>query len=207
MKKNYKDIKVFNNPLLESMTHVHPIVPLAFWSPVIAYWLYQAHSVSMLTFQDFLLLGPLGLFLWSLTEYILHRFIFHYPAKSKLGKRFIFLFHGLHHDEPNDPTRLVMPPAPAVIYVFFLYQFYNIFLPDRYLMGFMAFFMLGYLCYDYIHFATHHFKMNNRMGRYLKKWHLVHHSAHEASKYGVSSPLWDFVFQTVKGPKEKAPWH
>ena len=205
--KNYESIKVFDNSFLEKLTHVHPIVPLLFWTPVIGYWLYQGVAVSELAWKEIGALAFLGLFLWSLTEYILHRFIFHYPAKSNLGKRFIFLFHGLHHDDPNDPTRLVMPPAPAVFYVFLLYQFYNLLLPEQYMSTYMAFFMIGYLCYDYIHYATHHFKMNNTIGRYLKKWHLVHHHAHEAAKYGVSSPLWDYIFRTVKGPKETPPWH
>lgn len=205
--KNYESIRVFENDYLEKLTHVHPIVPLVFWTPVIGYWIYQGVAVSELAWTEMASLALIGLFLWSLTEYILHRFVFHFPAKSNLGKRFIFLFHGLHHDDPNDPTRLVMPPAPAVIYVFFLYQFYNLFIPAQYMSTFMAFFMIGYLCYDYIHYATHHFKMNNKVGRYLKKWHLVHHHAHEASKYGVSSPLWDYVFRTVTGPKETAPWH
>lgn len=200
--KNSEGIRVFKNPLLERLTHVHPITPLLFWTPIIAYWIYQGATVSELSGAMFLVLAIAGLFCWTLTEYVLHRFIFHYPAKSALGKWFVFLFHGLHHDDPDDATRLVMPPLPAVIYVFFLYNFFNLFIPELYMSAFMAFFMIGYLCYDYIHYATHHFKMTSKVGRYLRKWHLVHHNAHEASKYGVSSPLWDYVFRTVTGPKE-----
>ena len=48
----------------------------------------------------------------------------------------------------------------------------------------------------------HHFKMNSNVGRYLKKYHLQHHFRHEKSKYGVSNPLWDYIFFTVNGPKE-----
>jgi sterol desaturase/sphingolipid hydroxylase (fatty acid hydroxylase superfamily) len=204
--KEHKSIRVFKSDFLEKFTHVHPIVPLLFWTPIIGYWLYQAATISKLSALNFLVLAIVGLFLWSLTEYILHRFIFHYPAKSTIGKRFIFLFHGIHHDDPSDPTRLVMPPLPAVFYIYWLYQFYSLLVPEVYMSGFMAFFMMGYLCYDYIHYATHHFKMNNRIGRYIKKWHLVHHHAHEASKYGVSSPLWDFIFRSVTGPKETASY-
>jgi sterol desaturase/sphingolipid hydroxylase (fatty acid hydroxylase superfamily) len=204
--KTHESIRVFESSILEKFTHVHPIIPLLFWTPIISYWLYQAAVISKLSVLSFFVLAITGLFLWTFTEYILHRFIFHYPAKSVIGKRFIFLFHGIHHDDPSDPTRLVMPPLPAVIYVYFIYQFYNLFIPELYMSGFMAFFMMGYLCYDYIHYATHHFKMNNKAGRYLKKWHLVHHHSHQAAKYGVSSPLWDFIFRSVTGPKEKGTY-
>ena len=51
--------------------------------------------------------------------------------------------------------------------------------------------------YDYIHFATHHFKMSSPAARFLKRYHLQHHFQHHDAKYGVSSPLWDYVFRTA----------
>jgi len=205
--KKYDSVRVFENPVLEACTHVHPIVPLLLWTPIIGYWLYDSHATYNLSVTEFGVLAVVGLLLWTLTEYVLHRFAFHYPAKNKFSRRLIYLFHGIHHDDPNDPTRLVMPPVPALIYVFFIYQFYALFFPSQYIQGFMAFFMVGYLFYDYIHYATHHFKMTSKVGRYLKKYHLVHHHAHEYAKFGVSNPLWDYVFKTVNGPKEESPWH
>ena len=57
----------------------------------------------------------------------------------------------------------------------------------------MGQFLIDYLIYDYIHYATHHFPMKNRVGRFLKKWHLQHHHTKEPIQYGVSNPLWDYV--------------
>ena len=60
--------------------------------------------------------GLASLLAWTFTEYFLHRFVFHYKAKSRFGKYIIFLFHGIHHDDRRC-ARLVMPPVPAVIIV------------------------------------------------------------------------------------------
>ena len=200
--KNYNSIRIFKNPILESMTHVHPIVPLILWVPVITYWFYEALTKDGLTIAQVLITSLIGLIVWTLTEYLLHRFVFHMKVIGPLTKRFVFLFHGLHHDDPNDPTRLVMPPVPAILIVGILYYLFSLVVPAEFLKAFMASFLIGYLIYDYIHYATHHFKMTSTVGRYLKKWHLQHHFRHEKAKYGVSSPLWDYIFRTVTGPKE-----
>ena len=195
-------IRLFDNDFLESLTHVHPIMPLIVWAPIILSLFVISQRTYDHTLMQWGIWAFIGLFIWTLTEYVLHRYVFHYPARSKAGRYFVFLFHGLHHDDPQDGTRLVMPPVPAIIYVSLLYLFFSLFIPGEYLKLFMGFFLIGYLIYDYIHYATHHFPMTSKVGRFLRAWHLKHHYAHEASKYGVSSPLWDYVFKTVNGPKE-----
>ena len=182
---------------MESLTHVHPITPLVFWAPVIIYFFYLGFSVDSVTLKSFFLISIFSLFVWTFTEYFLHRFVFHFKAKSRLGKYLIFLFHGIHHDDPNDKTRLVMPPVPAVIIVSLLYSIFKLFLPDFMLNTFMGWFLIGYLIYDYIHYATHHFPMKNRMARFLKKWHLQHHHTKKPVQYGVSNPMWDYIFRTL----------
>jgi hypothetical protein len=41
-----------------------------------------------------------GLFSWSVFEYIMHRFIFHHDAKSRLGRKFLYHAHVSHHEDP-----------------------------------------------------------------------------------------------------------
>jgi len=195
-------IRIFKNPFLESLTHVHPITPLMVWVPVIVYFYWQTFQVVPFSSVTVAFWLVVGLFVWTLTEYMLHRFVFHFNASSKAGKYFVFLFHGLHHDDPQDGTRLVMPPVPAILIIFLLYHFFSLFIPADYLQLFMANFLIGYLIYDYIHYATHHFPMTGPVGRYLRTYHLKHHYSGEESRYGVSSPLWDYVFGTVTGPKK-----
>ena len=197
-----ESIRIFKNPILESFTHVHPIIPLVLWVPVVLFLFYRGFTLKGVTTTEFSLLFFFGLILWTFTEYVLHRFVFHWNANSRAGKYFVFLFHGLHHDDPQDPTRLVMPPVPAILIVSLLWMFFSLIFPYKYIDVIMAFFLIGYLCYDYIHYATHHFPMTSPIGKYLRKYHLQHHYSGEQSKYGVSSPLWDYIFGTVSGPKE-----
>ncbi|MDC1173953.1 sterol desaturase family protein [Bacteriovoracaceae bacterium] len=201
-KKTDSSIRLFENDLLEAITHVHPITPLVMWSPVTCYLLWRSYTVHALSFLDFVTWFFIAILVWTFTEYTVHRFVFHYPAKSKIGKKLIFLFHGIHHDDPDDATRLVMPPVPGVILMALLWGFFQLVIPVKFMDAFMAFFIVGYLCYDYIHYATHHFPMTSPVGKYLRKFHLRHHHAKEHSKYGVSNPLWDYVFNTVTGPKK-----
>lgn len=198
----YQSIRIFENPVLEACTHVHPILPLLLWGPAALYWFYTGITRFDLNFATISLLVVLGLLAWTLFEYSLHRIVFHWDAKSALGKRFVFLFHGLHHDDPDDPTRLVFPPVPAIAIVSLLYLAFAAILPAWAFHVFLASFIVGYLAYDYIHYATHHFPMTSKVGRYLKKYHLQHHFQHAPAKFGVSNPLWDYVFNTVEAPKK-----
>ncbi len=201
---NVESLRLFENNFLESLTHVNPIMPLIVWSPFVAYMYYIGVAERNLPLGEVAVVSLVGLLLWTLTEYVLHRWAFHFPAKSKFGQRIVFLFHGNHHDVPNDKTRLVFPPVPAMIIMFLLWQFFALFVPARFIEVFMGSFTIGYLCYDYIHYATHHFPMTSTVGKYLRKYHLQHHYQGKSAKYGVSNPLWDYVFGTVDGPAKKS---
>ena len=190
-----RSIQIFKNPFLERCTHVHPLTPLIIWGPFIGTLLWNSPDLSL---PEWILCPLAGLLFWTLTEYLLHRFVFHFPARSKTGKSLILLFHGHHHNDPSDPTRLVMPPLPAIIFTTIFYFIFKATLPDRFLFPFMAFFMIGYLMYDYIHYASHHFQMKFKPGNFLKHHHLLHHFSDQTCRFGVSSPLWDYVFGTFK---------
>ncbi len=194
--RHAKSIRLFHNPLLEACTHVHPLTPLLLWLPVIFYFIFQSFYLveSSLLFAGYALSGFI---FWTLAEYFLHRYLFHFEAKSKIGKYFVYLFHGIHHEDPDDATRLVMPPVPAILMASCLYFIFALFIPANGLKLFFSFFMMGYLCYDYIHFAIHHFPLKKTWWKKIRKNHLIHHARH-STRYGVSSPLWDHIFRTFK---------
>ena len=55
----------------------------------------------------------------------MHRIVFHFEPEDGIGARLHWIIHGVHHDHPNDPMRLVMPPSVSVplalvFYVLFL---------------------------------------------------------------------------------------
>jgi sterol desaturase/sphingolipid hydroxylase (fatty acid hydroxylase superfamily) len=141
----------------------------------------------------------LGLLFWTLTEYAMHRYVFHFQARSRAGQYLVYLFHGIHHDDPEDPTRLVMPPVVSLVLGALFYALFNMVLGSARTFPFFAGFISGYLVYDYIHFATHHFRMQSAWGKALKENHMKHHYLKKGGKWGVSSPLWDHVFRTFEG--------
>lgn len=197
--EQHQSIRLFENDFLERLSHVHPITPLVVWAPVAAWLFWRALALYPL---DALAVGATalaGMFTWTLTEYCLHRFGFHYRARSRFGKWLVFMFHGNHHEDPKDKTRLVMPPAGAIPIMAVLYLLFGLVIPQPWLQPFCGGFIVGYLVYDYIHYATHHFPMRNRVARFLKHYHLKHHYAGESGRFGVSSPLWDRVFGTDPG--------
>jgi sterol desaturase/sphingolipid hydroxylase (fatty acid hydroxylase superfamily) len=107
-------VRMFKSDLMELLSHVHPATPLVLYLPVVGYMLYAAVWQSRLSILAMAGLFLLGVLIWTLLEYIIHRYVFHYEPKSRLGKQFHFIVHGVHHDYPNDARRLVMPPSVSI---------------------------------------------------------------------------------------------
>lgn len=210
MAKNYisnKDetVRMFENDFLEALSRVHWTVPLWLYVPVVLFFLYRSFFIFYLGIGDVILYFLIGIFVWTLTEYLLHRFIFHFNAKSKLGKRIHFMFHGVHHDYPKDSKRLVMPPSVSIpLALLFYFLFYNIFGPLL-VAPFFAGFIVGYIFYDITHYAIHHFNMKSKFWLAIKNHHMLHHYKHSDKGFGVSQPAWDHVFGTTY-PKDKKSW-
>ena len=189
-----ESVRIFKNPILEYFSHIHPLTPIVFYVPIIIY--FGMSSINQKSFLPSIIFFSIGVILWTLLEYTLHRFVFHYQPKTAWGKYIHFLSHGIHHDYPKDSTRLVMPllvSIPIGIGTFLL--FYLIF--DIHYSAAFSGIVFGYVCYDSIHYATHHFQMKGRVGKFLKTYHLRHHYSDDHSSYGVSNPLWDYVFRTI----------
>lgn len=208
MKKQYvsnstESVPMFKNGLMEALSKVHFSVPLILYIPVISYVCYYGLTHTDASIPVLLLSALAGLFFWTLTEYVLHRFVFHFVPKSKWGLRLHFIFHGVHHDYPNDALRLVLPPSvsiPLAIGFFFLFK---AIIPVTYLYGFFAGFMAGYLFYDISHYALHHLNFKNAFWKKLKKHHMKHHYQNADKGYGVSSAIWDKVFGSDFPHKEE----
>ncbi len=208
MVKNYVSNKdetprMFENDFMEFLSKVHWSVPLFIYLPVIFYCLYRSVFIYSLAFSQIILLILLGIIIWTFTEYTLHRFVFHYNFKSNFGKRLHFMFHGVHHDYPNDTKRLVMPPSVSIpLASLFFYFFWNI-LGEFEVFPFFIGFIGGYLFYDITHYAIHHYNMKNNFWLYIKNHHMKHHYKNPELGYGVSQPTWDFVFGTNFPPNKR----
>ncbi len=209
MKKLYvsnkdESARMFKSSFLELFSKVHWSVPLFIFVPAISYLLYLAiisHSIGLVQVGAWFI-GGIGV--WTVTEYVLHRWLFHYEPPGKLGKRMHFIFHGVHHDYPNDSMRLVMPPAVSLpLASLFYFLFRNVVIHDGF-FSFFAGFLAGYLFYDMLHYAIHHAPMKGKIWMALKTHHLKHHFKDPDAGYGVSSPLWDVIIGSdFKNGKEQ----
>ncbi|EPS25591.1 hypothetical protein PDE_00525 [Penicillium oxalicum 114-2] len=185
----------FLEPLTKTAWYVVPLVwlPLIFYGtviasrglgdpiPAVAYWV-----------------G--GLCIWTLVEYVLHRFLFHldeWLPDNRVGLTLHFLLHGIHHYLPMDRYRLVMPPTLFVILALPFWKlahtvfFYNWFAATQVYCGGI----FGYVCYDLTHYFIHHRNLPLYY-KELKKYHLAHHYADYENGFGVTSRFWDRIFGT-----------
>lgn len=194
MKQRTEKIRMFRSPFLEYFSYTNPLAPLVFWTPIACYFLWLSLTHLNLTYLSSFFC--FGLFFWTFLEYVLHRFAFHFNAKVKWSKFIVFVFHGIHHDDPNDKQRLVFPPVPAAFIGVVVYSLLQTVLQRPYIYPFFLGVIIGYLIYDYTHYATHHFKMNSRIGTLIKRNHMRHHYVAPNKNFGVSSPLWDYIFRT-----------
>ncbi len=116
-------IRLFKSDFLEFFTHISPVTVVVIWLPVALFFI--ARSISTWAGPGFPLYIPIallvGVFLWTFAEYTLHRFVFHFRARTPWQERVTFLFHGIHHAQPQCKTRLVMPPAVSIPMAFIFY--------------------------------------------------------------------------------------
>ncbi|HVS94723.1 MAG TPA: sterol desaturase family protein [Mucilaginibacter sp.] len=200
MKKKYvsnsqESVRMFKSNVLERLSKVHYLVPVFIFVPVILFCIFKAFfmdGMGVLTFFEYF---ALGLFIWTFTEYVMHRFVFHYaPPDKPWAQRLHFIFHGVHHDYPSDAKRLVLPPSVSIPLATGFYFLFNAILPPHYIFAFFPGFILGYLFYDMTHYAIHHFNFKGSVWKKIKQHHMLHHYQDADKGYGVSSPLWDKVF-------------
>lgn len=163
-------------------------------------------GAEFLTLKAFSLVFFMGVLLWSLLEYCLHRFLFHiilFP-KTKFGIQFHFILHGQHHKFPLDRGRLVFPPVAGILMMLPFLFFFQILLHRAMANALIAGALVGYMLYDLTHYYLHHGKPTSSYFRRLKEHHMQHHYRDPDHGFGISSKLWDSPFSTLFPGNEEA---
>lgn len=198
--------KVLENDFLEKyVATAHWTLP-GLWSfPLTLYLLYRAAIIEGGAWSNIAALFFSGMLGWTLVEYWLHRWIFHLaPSHVPVIRNIQFALHGYHHEFPDDPGRLVAPPVLAVpIFIILTAVIVGCF-PNIW-PAVLAGTFFGYLCYDWVHYYCHHGRPRSAMARFQRRFHLEHHYKNAKTQYGLSSPLWDFVFHTYRRPDLVSP--
>jgi sterol desaturase/sphingolipid hydroxylase (fatty acid hydroxylase superfamily) len=195
--------RMFESAWLDRLSRVHPGVPVVIYVPAIG--ILSGFGLARTATLTAILMLALGYAFWTLTEYWIHRAIFHFEPADGLGARFHWIIHGVHHDHPNDPLRLVMPPSVSVpLSTLFCLSFGAVLGTPR-AYAFCAGFLAGYLLYDMTHYYLHHHKPRTAAGRWLRELHMRHHFQDDTSGFGISAPYWDKAFGTYSSRRGRRP--
>lgn len=186
-------LRLFQNPLLERLTVVSVRAFVGMWAVIL-----PAIAAVGLAAAPTLWAIPLvlaGWAVWTLTEYALHRYVFHFDPRSPLLKQAIFVIHANHHADPNDALRNLMPPIVSVPVGGAVWGLSLLTMGAQgtwFLLGFM----LGYVVYDMVHFACHQRPMKGPFTRMLKSHHMRHHHLKVEGNYAITGMIWDRIFST-----------
>ena len=136
-----------------------------------------------------------GLLSWTLVEYLVHRLLFHLETRSPVVQRMVYLYHGRHHDYPSDTRRLIISPAFTLPVAALLYGLFWLLAGFPAASPLFAGLVAGYLAYETLHFLVHSGQLKGWwLMRRWRRYHLGHHYRDDTVAYGVTTPLWDFVF-------------
>lgn len=193
---NKGQARLFDNPILEALTKVHPLVIWGMYTPIMAYMLYYGKTTIGFTGWQVFATWAIGVFSWTLFEYIAHRFLFHMSPDSERGKKISYILHGNHHHYPRDRQRLFMPPVPSIILASLIFSVQYLIM-GKWAFMFFPGFILGYLMYGSMHYAIHAWNPPFKFMKPLWRNHHLHHYKDEHRGFGVSTTIWDRIFGTM----------
>lgn len=193
---NKGQARLFKSQYLEMFTKTHPLVIWGIYLPIIAGLLYYSATTLSFPTMRIVLTFLGGMAFWTLFEYLMHRFVFHFIAESPRARKFIYILHGNHHEYPRDRERLFMPPVPSLILASAVFAITYLLMGWNVAM-FLPGFILGYLMYGSMHYAIHAWNPPYKWMKPLWRNHHLHHYKNEHNGFGVSSTLWDHVFGTM----------
>jgi sterol desaturase/sphingolipid hydroxylase (fatty acid hydroxylase superfamily) len=198
--KNKGTKQLFRNPVLEKLSRTHisiPIVIFILYSAGLLYWSVTHTSLSPWVCAGMFCLGAL---VFSWIEYMVHRHIFHMKTYTTLREKWQYTIHGVHHEFPKDKDRLAMPPLLSVTISTLLLLVLKVFLGDL-VFSFLPGFLVGYAAYLAIHYMVHAYPPPSNLFKALWVNHSIHHYKDGQVIFGVSSPLWDYVYGTMREKK------
>jgi len=191
-----RGFRIFQYSFFENLSQ-YPWWYIFMWIPVILYsfWMSLKIGIPLLVA---ILCFPIGSFIWTGLEYVIHRYIFHMYTFTPFWNFIHFLLHGIHHLTPTDPYRLTFPPVFSVVTVYAIYRIVILIIPHGYVQAMFSGGLFGYMMYDTMHYYFHHDYIP--WAPYYFKWmktrHLEHHFKNENRNYGVTNPIWDYICGT-----------
>ena len=188
--------KMFANPTLERISRTHISIPIAMFLGVSTYSLYYGISTTNIGFGFALILILGGFMAFTFVVYLMHRYLYHMVPDTKWKDKLQYSVHGVHHDYPKDKDRLAMPPFISGLYAAILYFLFYLIMGE-YAYYFLPGFLAGYAAYLGVHYIVHAFQPPKNFLKVLWVNHAIHHYKDPDVAFGVSTPIWDYVFGTM----------
>ncbi len=186
-----KRIRLFKSERLEKLTFISPRTFVVSWAIILPLIAWSGWGVISPWAKLALIAG--GLLTWSLFEYAMHRYLFHWKSNIPVVRWLVYLIHENHHDVPNDPLRSLMPLSVSVVVGGLIWAICLALIGEAGTWFFLGF-MVGYVIYDGVHYACHQLPMRGKLGAALKRHHMRHHHIDAAGNYAISAIFWDRVF-------------
>ena len=190
-------IRMFKSPILERLSRTHVSIPISIFFLYTGGLLYWSIENIQLTTGMTVSLFFVGWISFTLVEYLTHRYVFHMKTDTGLKKKLQYAFHGVHHNYPKDKDRLAMPPIMSITLATTLLFVFKLLMGD-FVFAFLPGFLMGYAMYLLVHYIVHAFPPPKNFFKILWVNHSIHHYKDSSKIFGVSSPLWDYVFRTHK---------
>ena len=172
----------------------HPAVPFMVWGPAAGLLLHSGwDSQALLSCLGWILAGG---FAWTLLEYLLHRLLFHWRPNNTTLRHVVSHLHLQHHADPRDPTKIFTPPLSALFVFLIFFAVCNQLLPIAAVPVFLGGLLLGYMAYEYLHYAIHHATLPTVWGRGCQRRHLAHHHHCPDANFGVTNDFWDGLLRS-----------
>jgi hypothetical protein len=189
-------------------SHLRHFKPFFVYLPLGAIFLTWVGVAAPFSWKLGTLMFVLGAVSWTLLEYGIHRWAFHFRFNSREERPLLSRSHLAHHDDPKAIefifVRLhVSVPVSLLIFIVLwggLGQWQEAVVT---LTGMWA----GYLFYEFMHYSAHFRTPQTRPMRFLKKYHMLHHHQDEHTRFGVTTPLLDWLFGTYRPISAKSDSH
>ena len=178
--------RLFENDFLEAVSRIHPVVPFAFYLPIVAVLMGWALADGVTAPVDAIVFLGVGWLTWQVLEYFLHRYFFHWEGIGPVTRRVHEIIHGYHHVYPDDPRRLVMPLSASIPLAIVIAGILWLLAPMRLAVPWFSGIVLGYLWYDFLHWSVHARKPRTAWGRRVFAHHMIHHFADPDRNFGIS---------------------
>jgi sterol desaturase/sphingolipid hydroxylase (fatty acid hydroxylase superfamily) len=195
--KNKGTRQLFKNPVLERLSRTHIAVPITIFFVYAAGLLYWSVTHTSLSAGVTIALFFAGWLVFTWVEYQVHRHVFHMATYTRWRAKLQYTMHGVHHEFPKDKDRLAMPPLLSVTIATILLLLLRLVLGDL-VFAFLPGFLVGYAAYLGVHYMVHAYQPPKNFLKALWINHGIHHYKNGEIVFGVSSPLWDYIYGTMR---------